>query len=179
MAGRNAALQQAVLADDSVAGRQRRGGEPGDRPGAGEELQRGPLQVEGQLSGSARARLGRGCRLVACGVAANTRASVTTRIGERQVLRALPPQIRSEAGRASQPYHTSGYRPASRGAAYSGLGPMPAISAATIRRTRSGRSGRPAGLVITRWWTAPIRVKARAWVSVPGAMRPSFSSASR
>ena len=58
-------------------------------------------------------------------------------------------------------------------------GPRPAVSAATIRLTRCGRSARPAGLVSTRWWTAPIRVKARVWVSVPGEMRPRAFSASR
>src|SRR5262245_57970953 len=44
---------------------------------------------------------------------------------------------------------------------------------------RWGGSERAARSVITRWWTAPIRVKAMAWVSVPDATRPAFSAASR
>src|SRR5580704_15822215 len=54
VAGGPAVLQDAVLADDAVTGHQRRGGEPGDRPGGGEELDGGQVAGEGQLSGAER-----------------------------------------------------------------------------------------------------------------------------
>src|SRR5262245_7655698 len=60
VADRPTVLHDAVLADDAVAGRQRRGGEPGDRAGIAEELDRGQLADEGQPSGIMRCRLGRG-----------------------------------------------------------------------------------------------------------------------
>src|SRR5499427_6081053 len=58
-AGRAAALQDAVLADDAVSGHQRRGRPPLDGPGGAEEGYRGPLQDDGQVPGARRARLRR------------------------------------------------------------------------------------------------------------------------
>jgi hypothetical protein len=51
MAGRRAVSQDAVLADDPIAGNQRRGGPAGDRPGVAEELQGGQLGGDRQRPG--------------------------------------------------------------------------------------------------------------------------------
>jgi hypothetical protein len=64
LAHRAAVLQDAVLADDPVAGHQRVGlGRERDGPAVAEELQRGRLQDDGQVPGGGRARacLRRGC----------------------------------------------------------------------------------------------------------------------
>jgi len=55
-----AVLQDAVLADDPVAGHKRRGGESGDRPGGGEEPDGGQLADEGQLARGVGGGLRRG-----------------------------------------------------------------------------------------------------------------------
>src|SRR5690242_2133177 len=60
VAGGPAVLQDAVLADDPVAGHQRLGGESGDGSGGGEELDGGQLAGEGQPTGGVRGGLRRG-----------------------------------------------------------------------------------------------------------------------